>query len=78
MYSLAKEWQDKGGNVIVVTSDKDMGQMITDTALLFDSFKDEMVNTQVFEKRWAFRSVRLLSILLYLGTLLIIFRGLKG
>lgn len=54
MYSLAKEWQDKGGNVIVVTSDKDMGQMITDTALLFDSFKDEMVDAQAFEKKMGF------------------------
>src|SRR3989338_6167476 len=28
MYSLAKQWQTSGGNVVIITSDKDIGQML--------------------------------------------------
>lgn len=54
MYSLAREWEEKGGEVIVVTSDKDMGQMITDKITLLDTFKDIMITADVFEAKMGF------------------------
>lgn len=54
MYSLAKEWQETGGNVVVVTSDKDMGQMITDKVILLDTFKDVMLDGAAFEEKMGF------------------------
>jgi len=54
MYSLAKEWQEKGGNAVIVTSDKDMGQMITDNAILLDTFKDQIIDAAAFEVKMGF------------------------
>lgn len=54
MYSLAKEQADAGETVVFVTSDKDMGQALTDKILMFDSFKDKLIDPQEFEAMMGF------------------------
>lgn len=54
MYSLAKQWHKTGGSVVVVTSDKDMGQMLDAHTVLFDTFKDQFIDTQAFETKMGF------------------------
>ncbi len=54
MYSLAKEWESQGKNVVVVTSDKDMGQMLNENIIMFDTFKDLFIDEQVYEDKLGF------------------------
>lgn len=54
MYSLAKEWESQGKNVVVVTSDKDMGQMLNNNIIMFDTFKDLFIDEQVYEDKLGF------------------------
>lgn len=54
MYSLAQEWQEKGGNVVIISSDKDMGQMINDNVIMYDTFKEVMLDAQAFQKKMEF------------------------
>ena len=54
MYSLAKEWEKEGKNVVVVTSDKDMGQMLNKNITMFDTFKDLFIDPEVFEDKLGF------------------------
>lgn len=54
MYSLAKEWESQGKNVMVVTSDKDMGQMVNDNIIMFDTFKDLFIDEQIYEDKLGF------------------------
>lgn len=54
MYSLAKEWEKEGGNSVIVTSDKDMGQMLSSNNMIFDSFKDVLLDESGFEVKMGF------------------------
>lgn len=54
MYSLALWWEKHDGSVIIITSDKDMGQAITKKTILYDSFKEKMVDSKAFEERMGF------------------------
>jgi len=59
MYSLAKELQDKSNKIILVTSDKDMGQAINSNVVLYDAFKEEMVDVEMLEAKMGFAINRL-------------------
>jgi DNA polymerase I len=54
MYSLAKEWEKEGKSVLVITSDKDMGQMLNKNITMFDTFKDLFIDPEVFEDKLGF------------------------
>ncbi len=54
MYSLAKDYEKQGFTVVLVTSDKDMGQCISENVVLFDSFKDKFYDIPAFEERFGF------------------------
>ena len=54
MFSIAKERKEAGDTVVFVTSDKDMAQSLDDQTLLYDSFKDEVVDTSAFEAKMGF------------------------
>lgn len=51
MYSIGKECVERGYNVMVITSDKDMGQMLSDHITIFDPFKYEIITQQKFEEK---------------------------
>lgn len=54
MYSLAKDWAKKEGNAVIVTSDKDMGQAITEDIILYDAFKEALVDEKAFSEKMGF------------------------
>lgn len=54
MYSLAKELKQQNMNIILVTSDKDMYQMLDQQVKIFDSFKDAIVDAQEFQNKKGF------------------------
>lgn len=51
MYSVAKEQAAQGYTVILVTSDKDMGQAIDDHITIYDPNKDTMYDRATFKER---------------------------
>lgn len=59
MFSLAKERKKNGDNVVIVTSDKDMAQMLDEHTLIYDSFKEELMDEKKFEEKMGFPVARL-------------------
>ena len=54
MFSIAKEQQLNGLQAVFITSDKDMGQALTETSYLYDYFKDQMLDKTAFEQKMGF------------------------
>ncbi|MBS1987122.1 DNA polymerase I [Candidatus Dependentiae bacterium] len=53
LFSLAKEWPNDG-SVIVVTTDKDMGQMLSTRVIMYDAFKELFFDEAAFEQKMGF------------------------
>jgi len=51
MFSLAKDRSAAGDIVVFVTSDKDMGQALSDSVFMYDAFKDLIVDTATFAEK---------------------------
>jgi len=54
MFSLGKELKKENLMAILITSDKDMGQAISEQVVLFDPFKDKIIDITVFEEKMGF------------------------
>ncbi len=44
MYSMALEGVKEGYKVVLITSDKDMGQVLQDDVVMYDAFKDAIID----------------------------------
>ena len=51
MYSLGKECTERGYNAMVVTLDKDMGQMLSDQVVILDPFNYVIIDKQKFQEK---------------------------
>jgi len=51
MYSLGKESVARGYTAMVITLDKDMGQMLGDNVIIFDPFNYVIIDKQKFEEK---------------------------
>lgn len=54
MYSIAQDVAKKNLTAVFITSDKDMGQAITDNIILFDPFKEQIIDAQALEEKMGF------------------------
>ncbi len=54
MYSLAKWWTEDKKTAVIVTSDKDMGQALTNSITIYDSFKDIIIDDVAFIEKMGF------------------------
>jgi len=54
MYSLALDQQKRGFDAVYVTSDKDMGQALTNSSFLYDYFKDQLLDKAAFQEKMGF------------------------
>lgn len=54
LYSVARDWNKEGNNAVLITSDKDMGQALNDKTVIYDAFKDIVIDEQVFEAKMGF------------------------
>lgn len=52
--ALARDFAKKGIDVVIVTSDKDLGQIVGDHVVLFDPFKEAILDKDAVEKRYGF------------------------
>jgi len=78
MYSIAQEQKKEGNSIIVITSDKDMGQMIDSKTVMFDAFKDVIYDVPTFEKRMGFPVAKLPFYFALLGDTSDNIPGVKG
>lgn len=51
MYSLGQDMKKEGFDIVVITSDKDMGQMIDEHAFIYDSFKDILYDAALYKEK---------------------------
>lgn len=51
MYSLGLDLTKQGFDVVLITSDKDMGQMVDEHTFIYDSFKEILYDAQAFEQK---------------------------
>lgn len=59
MYSLGKEAVERGYTAMVITLDKDMGQMLGDKVVIFDPFNYVIINKEKFEEKQGFPVAKL-------------------
>jgi len=59
MYSIAREQTHESDSVVFVTSDKDMGQALSEKIFMYDTFKDTLFDAQAFGKKMGFPAERL-------------------
>ncbi len=78
MYSIAKEQAKAGSTVVLVTSDKDMGQALTDKIVMYDTFKDTFIDTKSFLKDKGFSVDRLVLYYSLVGDASDNIPGVKG
>lgn len=77
LFSLAKEWS-KDGSVIVVTTDKDMGQMLDAHTVMYDAFKELYFDEPAFEAKMGFPVQKLPFYFALLGDTSDNIPGVKG
>lgn len=77
IFSLAKEWNGTG-NVIVVTTDKDMGQMLDAHTVMYDAFKELYYDEKAFEAKMGFSVSKLPFYFALLGDTSDNIPGVKG
>ncbi len=54
MFSIAKERAKTGDMVVLVTADKDLGQVIGENVVIFDTFKEQFIDVAKFQEIWGF------------------------
>ena len=54
MYSLACDMRAAGYTVVLVTTDKDFGQVLDDQTYLYDSFKEQLIDKITIEQDYGF------------------------
>lgn len=54
LYSAAMLFKEHGFTPVLVTTDKDLGQVVGDTIVMYDSFKDAIITRQDLEARYGF------------------------
>jgi len=59
MYSLAQELVLEGQQVVLVTSDKDLGQMLGEQVMMLDPFKESFITKEILELKYGFELAKL-------------------
>lgn len=59
MFSLAKKAKSDGFDVVIISSDKDIGQIISDKIIQYDPVKHEYIDQNAFKERYGFEPSRL-------------------
>ena len=54
MNSVAQDMKKQGYDVVLITSDKDMTQLLNDTIHMYDAFKDEFIDEEKFQDKYGF------------------------
>lgn len=78
MYAITREQTQQGYTVVLVTSDKDMGQILSDQVYILDTFKDILLDVSSFEEKIGFSVAKLPFYFALLGDTSDNIPGVKG
>lgn len=78
MYTIAKDWEKAGNTAIFITSDKDMGQALSDHVLIYDPFKEKVTDVAAFKEKMGFGPDKLAFYFALLGDTSDNIPGVKG
>ncbi len=59
MFSLAHDFNQKGFKVVLVTSDKDMGQVLSEGIIMYEPFKELFITTETIQEKYSFEAEKL-------------------
>lgn len=59
LYSLAKDFASGGYKIVLITSDKDMFQLLDSQIVVFDAFKDEFLTREQYEAKLGFSATKI-------------------
>lgn len=76
--SLAKDFTQQGNEVIILTSDKDMQQLLTEAITIYDPFKDIFITPETFAQKRGFPVNKLVFYFSLLGDASDNIPGVKG
>ena len=78
MFSLGQEAKKAGMHTVLITSDKDMGQMLDAHTTMFDPFKDAFIDVPAFKEKMGFGPEKLPFYFALLGDASDNIPGVKG
>jgi len=78
MFSITQDLKNSGIKSVLATSDKDMGQTLTENIVLFDAFKDKITDKPTFEEKMGFEVAKLPFYFALLGDSSDNIPGVKG
>ena len=78
LFSLAVDFANENNDVVIITSDKDMSQTLTDRITIFDPFKDVFIDREAFAQRMEFPVEKLAFYFSLLGDTSDNIPGVKG
>lgn len=78
IYSLAHKFHEEGREVVIVSGDKDLAQMVNHTITMFDPFKDKMMDQEKLEALYGFPLAKLPFYFAILGDTSDNIPGVKG
>ncbi|MEX0672359.1 MAG: DNA polymerase I, partial [Candidatus Babeliales bacterium] len=78
IYSLAKDGAAAGMKVVMITSDKDMAQLIDENIVMYDAFKEEFFDKAAYEEKMGFSIEKLPFYYALLGDASDNIPGVKG
>ena len=65
--TLARQARDAGHDVIIVSSDKDFGQLIDDQVRMLDTMRDVTFDAELVRKKWGVRPEQMIDYLALVG-----------
>lgn len=78
MFSLVQDFKKTGHTCVMITSDKDMAQALDEQVLIYDTFKEQMIDTAVLQERYGFPVEKLVFYYALLGDTSDNIPGVKG
>lgn len=78
IYSLAKKFHEQNHDVVIVSGDKDLAQIVNQTIKMFDPFKDKMMGQEQLEAYYGFPLHKLAFYFAMLGDSSDNIPGVKG
>ncbi len=78
VYSIGRDFTAHGYTAVMVTSDKDMRQCLSDTMIIFDPFKDEFLDREAVELRYGVPVSKLIFYFALIGDASDNIPGVKG
>lgn len=78
LYSCAVDFSKQGYTVIIVTSDKDMRQCVSEKILIYDPFKNEIIDAPAIELRYGIPLSKLVFYFALIGDSVDNIPGVKG